>query len=58
MSIDKLKFKPICSNLLISDEDLEEYKELTIGQLARIYGCHENLIQLRLIHHQVQVVQC
>ncbi|HHX63238.1 MAG TPA: ImmA/IrrE family metallo-endopeptidase [Epulopiscium sp.] len=59
MSVDKLEIEAnkFAVNLLISDEDLEEYKELTIGQVARIYGCHQNLIQLRLINHQVQGVQ-
>lgn len=50
MSIDKMEIEAnkFAVNLLISDEDLEEYKELTIGQLAMIYGCHEKLIQLRV----------
>lgn len=34
--------------LLISDKDLEEYRGLTTGQLAQLYGYDEELIMLRL----------
>ncbi len=34
--------------LLIEDSILEENKELTTGQLARMLGYHEKLIELRL----------
>lgn len=34
--------------LLISDDDLKEYKEFTISQLSSIFGIHERLIELRL----------
>lgn len=55
MSIDKLEVQAnkFAVHLLISDEDLEEYRELTICQIARSYGCHEKLIQLRLAQYQV-----
>ncbi len=39
----------IAENLEISDEELEGFKELTTGQISMIYGCHEKLIQLRLV---------
>lgn len=34
--------------LLISNDDLKEYKECSISQLASIFGIHEKLIELRL----------
>lgn len=34
--------------LLISDDSLTEYSECTAAQLARIYGYHQKLIELRL----------
>lgn len=50
LSVNKLEIEAnkFAVNLLISDEDLKEYKELTTGQLAMIYGFHEELIQLRI----------
>jgi Zn-dependent peptidase ImmA (M78 family) len=55
-SVDKMEIEAnkFAVNLLISDEDLEEYRELTTGQLAVIYGCHEKLIRLRLVQSQIQ----
>lgn len=35
-------------HLLISDEDVEEYKGYTLEQLSRIMGYHQKLIELRL----------
>lgn len=57
MSINKFEVEAnkFAVNLLISDEDLEEYKELTTGQLAMIYGCHESLIQLRVGQHKFKI---
>ena len=34
--------------LLIEDDDLTEYKDCTIEQLARLFGYHSRLIELRL----------
>ncbi len=34
-------------NLLISDEDIDEYKHLSYSNIANIYGCSEELIKLR-----------
>lgn len=49
-SIDKLEKEAnlFAVNLLISDADLDEYKECTINQLACIFGVNEKLIELRL----------
>lgn len=51
LSVDRMEVEAnkFAVNLLISDEELEEFKELTTGQIAMIYGCHEKLIQLRLV---------
>lgn len=56
LSVDKMEIEAnrFAVNLIISDDDLDEYKEFTTGQLAMIYGCHEKLIQLRLVQGQVQ----
>ena len=35
-------------NLLISDDELEHYKDYSIEQLSRLYGYSEELIELRL----------
>ena len=35
-------------HLLVSDEDVEEYKGYTLEQLSRILGYHQKLIELRL----------
>lgn len=50
LSVDKLEIEAneFAVNLLISDEDLKEYQNLTINQLARLYGYSEKLINLRL----------
>ena len=34
-------------NLLVSDEQLEEYKYCSIDQISRVLGYHEKLIKLR-----------
>lgn len=59
LSVDKLEIEAnkFAVNLLISDEDLEELKELTTWQMAMWYGCHEKLIQLRLVQHRFKVYQ-
>lgn len=51
MSVDKFEIEAneFAVNLIISDDHLEEYKEYTIGQLAMMFGYHEELIQLRVI---------
>lgn len=36
-------------NMLINDDDLEEYREQTIPQLSCIFGINEELIKLRII---------
>ncbi|MFR4987491.1 MAG: ImmA/IrrE family metallo-endopeptidase [Lachnospirales bacterium] len=49
-SIDKLEKEAnlFAVNLIISDDDLKEYKEFTINQLSSVFGIHEKLIELRL----------
>lgn len=51
LSVNKLEIEAnrFAVNLLISDDDLEEYKHLTTEQLSKLFGCHEKLIHLRLI---------
>ena len=51
-SINKLEVEAnlFAVTLLISDEDLKEYKDFTISQLSSIFGIHEKLIELRLKH--------
>lgn len=46
--IFELEANKFAMELLISDDSLEEHKEYSINQLARLYGYHENLIELRL----------
>lgn len=36
-------------NLLISDEDLQNYQGFTIEQIGKVYGYNKNLIELRLL---------
>lgn len=50
-SVNKLEIEAnaFAVNLLITDEDLEEHKELTIGQIAMMFGCNDELIKLRLV---------
>lgn len=50
LSVDKMEIEAnrFAVNLLISDEDLEEYKEFTTEQMARLLGYHEKMIELRL----------
>lgn len=59
LSVDKLEIEAnkFAVNLLISDEDLEELKEFTTHQIAMYYGCHEKLIQLRLVQDRFKVFQ-
>ena len=46
LSVNKLEIEAnkFAVNLLISDEDLKEYKELTTGQLAMIMDFMKNCI--------------
>ena len=46
--IFELEANKFAMELLISDDSLEEHKEYSVNQLARLYGYHENLIELRL----------
>ena len=50
ISVDKYEIEAnkFAVELLISDKDLEEYRGLTTGQLAQLYGYDEELIKLRL----------
>lgn len=59
LSVDKLEIEAnkFAVDLLISDEDLEELKEFTTFQIAMYYGCHEELIQLRLVQDRFKVFQ-
>jgi Zn-dependent peptidase ImmA (M78 family) len=54
LSVDKLEVEAnkFAVNLLISDEELAEYKDYTICQLSMIFGCHEKLIRLRLVQDE------
>lgn len=49
-SIDKLEIEAnkFAMELLLSDEILNEYKECSIEQIARLLGYNEKLIELRL----------
>lgn len=49
--VDKLEIEAnrFAVNLLISDEEIEEYKECTTTQLSMIFGYHEKLIKLRMV---------
>lgn len=50
LSVDKIEIEAnsFAINLLISNDELKEYKDFTIEQLARLYGYHEKIIELRL----------
>lgn len=50
ISVNKMELEAnrFAVNLLITDEELEEYKELTINEISMIYGLQEDLIKLRL----------
>lgn len=50
LSVDKLEIEAnkFATELLIDDSVLEENRELTTGQLSRMLGYHEKLIELRL----------
>ena len=45
MEIESNKF---ALELLISDDALEEYRDMTTDQLARVFGYNKKLIELRL----------
>lgn len=49
LSVDKMEIEAnkFAVHLLISDEDIKDYQELTINQLSMMYGFHEELIKLR-----------
>lgn len=48
--VDKLEIEAntFALELLISDEELAQYKNFNTEQIARIYGYHQKLIELRL----------
>ena len=48
--VDKLEIEAnsFALELLISDEELIQYRDYNIEQIARIYGYHQKLIELRL----------
>ena len=50
LSVDKLEIEAnkFAMELLLSDEMLNEYKEYSIEQIARILGYNEKLIELRI----------
>jgi len=50
ISVNKLEIEAnkFAVNLLISDEDLDEFREYPLGHLSKVFGCHERLIELRL----------
>lgn len=50
LSVNKMEMEAnkFAVELLISDEDLERYREYSLEQISRIYGYHEALIRLRL----------
>ncbi|MDD5934999.1 MAG: ImmA/IrrE family metallo-endopeptidase [Clostridiales bacterium] len=50
MSVDKMEIQAntFAMYILISDDDLIEYKECSLEQLSRIYGYDERLIRLRI----------
>lgn len=45
---NELEANIFAMELLISDDSLSEYREYTIEQLSRVFGYHEQLIELRL----------
>ena len=49
-SVDKLEIEAntFAAELLISDDDIEEYKDFTVEQFSRLTGYHEELIRLKL----------
>lgn len=50
LSVNKMEVEAnkFAINLLISDDDIKDCKYYTIGQLSRLLGYHQNLIELRL----------
>lgn len=50
LSVNKLEIEAntFAINLLISDEELEHYKNYTVDQLSALYGCSSDLIKLRM----------
>ena len=44
----ELEADTFAMHLLVSDEDMEEYKDYTLEQLSRTLGYHQKLIELRL----------
>ena len=49
-SVDKLEIEAntFAAELLISDDDIEEYKDFTVEQFSKLTGYHEELIRLKL----------
>lgn len=50
LSVDKMEIEAnaFAMHGLISDDDLVEYQEYSIEQLSRMFGYHEELINLRI----------
>lgn len=50
LSVDKLEIEAntFAVHLLIPDEELEEYYQYTLSQIACVYGYNEKLIELRV----------
>lgn len=47
-SKNEIEANKFAVELLISDEILEEHKDLTMNQISKLLGYHEKLIELRL----------
>ena len=49
-SVNKLEIEAntFAAELLISDDDIEEYKDFTVEQFSRLTGYHEELIRQKL----------
>ena len=50
LSVDRMEIEAnkFAMYLLISDSDLVEYREYSLGQLSQVFGYHEKLMHLRL----------
>lgn len=54
LSIDKMEMEAnlFAIELLLSDAELKEHESLTIEQLSRIFGYHQNLIELKVENYK------
>lgn len=54
LSVDKMEIEAnlFAMELLISDAELKEYESSTIEQLSRIFGYHQNLIELKVENYK------